>query len=53
MSRRQSDLSPRARLLLWDYARGSAPYDVLVLVLFIVIAAVPPAWWRDPMIGLR
>ena len=46
-----SDLSPRARGLLWDYARGSAPYDALVLVLFLLIAAVPPGWWRDPMIG--
>ena len=52
MSRQETDLSPKARLLLWDYARGSVPYDALVLLLFLVIAAVPPAWWRDPMVGM-
>ena len=50
MSRRETnDLSPRARLLLWDYERGSVPYDLLCLVLFVVVFAVPPAWWADPM----
>ena len=44
-----SDLSPRARLLLWDYERGSLAYDLLCLLLFLVVFAVPPAWWGDPM----
>ena len=44
-----SDLSPRARRLLWDYPRASWPYDLLWLLLFLVVFAVPPAWWGDPM----
>ena len=42
-------LSPRARLLLWDYERGSVPYDLLCLLLVILVFAMPPAWWGDPM----
>lgn len=42
-------LSPRARLLLWDYARGSLPYDALCLVLLLLVLLVPPAWIGDPM----
>lgn len=49
MSRPASDLSPRARLLLWDYERGSRPYDLLCLLLFLVVFTVPPSWWGDPM----
>jgi hypothetical protein len=44
-----SGLSARARLLLWDYARGSLPYDLLCLVLLVIVLAVPPAWRGDPM----
>jgi hypothetical protein len=46
-----SGLSARARLLLWDYERGSPAYDVLCLVLLIIVLAVPPAWWGDPMVA--
>jgi len=46
-----SGLSPRARLLLWDYERGSVPYDGLCLLLLILVFAVPPAWWGDPMMA--
>jgi hypothetical protein len=46
-----SDLSPRARPLLWDYERGALPYGVLCLVLLIIVLAVPPAWWGDPTIA--
>jgi hypothetical protein len=46
-----SGLSPRARLLLWDYERGSVPYDVLCFVLVILVFAVPRAWWGDPMMA--
>ena len=42
-------LSPRARLLLWDYARGSLPYDVLCVVLLVLVLLVAPAWLGDPM----
>jgi len=44
-----SGLSSRARLLLWDYERGSVPYDVLCLLLLILVFAVPPAWLGDPI----
>ena len=44
-----SDLSPRARLLLWDHERGSLAYDLLCLALFLIVFAVPPTWWGDPM----
>ena len=49
MSGNASGLSRRARLLLWDYERGSVPYDVLCLLLLILVFAVPPGWWGDPM----
>jgi hypothetical protein len=42
-------LSPRARLLLWDFSRGSLAYDLLLLVVLIVLLLVPVAWWHDPM----
>ncbi|PYQ12429.1 MAG: hypothetical protein DMF80_18620 [Acidobacteria bacterium] len=48
---RAPDLSSRARLLLWDYARGSIPYDLLCLALVLLLLAVPPGCWADPMIG--
>ena len=46
-------LAPLARLLLWDYGRGSLPYDLLVVALLLVLLAVPPAWWGDPLTGAR
>lgn len=42
-------LSPRARLMLWDFSRGSLAYDLLLLVVLIVLLAVPVSWWNDPM----
>jgi hypothetical protein len=42
-------LSPRARLLLWDFSRGSLAYDLLLLVVLIVLLVVPISWWHDPM----
>lgn len=42
------NLSPRARLLLWDYTRGSLPYDVLC-VLLLLLLLIPPGWLGDPM----
>ena len=44
-----SGLSSRARLLLWDFERGSTPYDVLCLLLLVIVLAVPPSCWGDPM----
>ncbi len=42
-------LSARARVLLWQYARGSAAYDLLCLLLALVLLFVPAWVWRDPM----
>ena len=42
-------LSAAARLLLWDYPRGSLPYDVVVLVLLAMLLLVPAGFWGDPM----
>ena len=44
-------LLPAPRLLLWDYGRGSLPYDVLCLVLIVFLFLVPPAWLADPMVA--
>lgn len=44
-------LSPRARLLLWDYTRGSLPYDVLCLLLVLLVMLTPPGWLGDPMVA--
>ncbi len=44
-----NNLSPRARLLLWDYTRGSLPYDLLCLLLLLLMMLIPPAWLGDPM----
>jgi hypothetical protein len=43
------NLSRTARLLLWDYERGSLPYDVLCVVLLLLMALLPPALLGDPM----
>ncbi|HET8645845.1 MAG TPA: hypothetical protein VFO85_10170 [Vicinamibacteria bacterium] len=42
-------LSPVARLLLWDFSRGSLAYDILLLVVLVLLLLVPPSWWNDPM----
>jgi len=42
-------LSPRARLLLWDFTRGSLAYDLLLLAVLILLLLVPISWWHDPM----
>ena len=42
-------LSLAARILLWDFDRGSLAYDLLIVFLILVLAAVPGAWWADPM----
>ena len=42
-------LSPRARLLLWDFSRGSLAYDLLLLVVLALFFLVPVSWWHDPL----
>jgi hypothetical protein len=44
-----SALSPWARLLLWDYDRGSLAYDLLCLLALLVFVLVPPGTWGDPL----
>lgn len=48
-----SRLGRGARLLLWDYGRGTLAYDVLWLALVAMLALVPVAWWGDPLTGAR
>jgi len=43
-------LLPASRLILWDYGRGSLPYDVLCVVLLALLFLVRPAWLGDPMV---
>ena len=43
-------LSRSARLLLWDYARGSLPYDLLCVLLLLIMVLIPPALLGDPMV---
>jgi len=40
-----------ARLLLWDYPRGTLAYDLLWLALVALLTLVPVAWWGDPLAG--
>ena len=42
-------LSPRARLLLWDFSRGSLAYDLLLAAVLSLIFLVPVSWWHDPL----
>ena len=44
-------LSSPARLLLWEYERGSLAYDLLWLAMLVFIALVTPLWLGDPMAG--
>lgn len=47
-----SELSAWARLLLWDYERGSVPYDLLCAVMALFLWLVSGAVLHDPMGGL-
>jgi hypothetical protein len=44
-------LLPASRLILWDYGRGSLPYDVLCVVLILFLFLIPGAWLGDPMVA--
>jgi hypothetical protein len=45
----ETNLSPLVRLLLWDHSRGSAAYDVAVLLVFLTLVLVPGHFWGDPL----
>ena len=46
-------MTPGARFLFWDYARGSLPYGIVCLVLVLLLTLVPAPWWADPMMVTR
>lgn len=46
----EENLSLGARVLLWDFDRGSLAYDLLCLFLVLVLLVVPALWWGDPMV---
>jgi hypothetical protein len=46
-------LGPRARLLLWDFDRGSLPYDFFCLLLLLLALFLPEAWLNDPLVTRR
>lgn len=46
-----SELSAWARLLLWDYERGSVPYDLLCVLMALFLWLVSGAFLHDPMGG--
>lgn len=39
-----------ARLLLWEYERGSLPYELLCLLILLFILLAPAAWLADPLV---
>ena len=42
-------LSPLVRFLLWDYERGSAPYDIAVVLVALALLVAPGSVWGDPL----
>jgi hypothetical protein len=35
------------RFILWDYARGTWQYDVMVGIIVVFVLATPRGWFRD------
>lgn len=46
---RNTTLSPVVRFLLWDYERGSLPYDIAVVLVLLALVLVPGTFWGDPL----
>ena len=46
---RKAPLTPLVRLLFWDYDRGSLPYELACVLVFLLLLLVPPGWWGDPL----
>jgi hypothetical protein len=40
-------------VLLWDYERGGAAYDLLCVAILLVVFLVPDAVWNDPLRMVR
>ena len=45
-----ASLSLLARVLLWDFERGSMAYDLLCLGLLAFLLLASPVWLKDPMV---
>jgi hypothetical protein len=45
----KAELSPLARVLLWDFGRDTLPYDLALVVVFVIILLAPGGWWGDPL----
>jgi hypothetical protein len=42
-------LGAGVKLLLWDYARGSVAYDLVLALIALVVLLVPGGFWGDPL----
>jgi hypothetical protein len=42
-------MSRTARMLLWQYERGSLAYDLVCLGIVLFLLAAPSGWLADPM----
>ncbi len=45
------DLTPRTRLMLWDYERATLAYELMWLLILLFVLLVPAAWLGDPMVA--
>jgi len=43
-------VSALRRLLLWNFERGSLPYDIVCLLVLLLIAVTRSSWLGDPMV---
>jgi hypothetical protein len=43
------ELSGAAKVWLWDFERGSVPYDVLVLAMALLVLLLPDTVVFDPL----
>ena len=41
--------SPLVRFVLWDYERGSLPYDIALVLALLALFLVPGGFWGDPL----
>lgn len=43
-------LRPWTHLALWNFERGSWPYDLLWLLIVLFVLGAPAGWLGDPMV---
>ncbi len=46
---RSITVSPLVRFLLWDYERGSLPYEIAFVLVLLALLLVPGTFWGDPL----